>query len=843
MSCIAQLTAVLKPTNGKKKRKLNTTAAARVPSIAGLTSLAAPAPQKVGYTVQVIVEGWDRFATHLGFNSIEDMVLPYVRITRPHLKFEVIQDRDEGFVHKSQRKRLNLDVNLTSTPEETFQHVLARSPELDRNIRIVVKDFFSDVYSSIHSSALYTTTEQRGWDHLDQFNMKSKENDNRQFPTRFRQYSKTVINAIRKEMPSKAPVQAQEPPRPLSPPAPILGTAGGWDVDVDPQDHRDEEASSTTLSRSRPIFPLPPASHAEIKKEWEELKTVIKPFCRMYNCRFQNLVEADELLSVRGAFAGKVQLLLTDPPYNVRRERGSRGSENAEYDLLEMSDMRSVVKWANTILRPGGHAVIFCSVQQFHLWVDLFRNATVETDQVQSGKAFSVDPTPMIFARHPRAHGTFPGKKSCALSNAVEFAVHLKKNGLTFKEEEAMVNYHSFNYVPSTYPAWKNIIDNVKGLLPKEQVRCRMENGKTKHLRSEQKPIALLKEIISRFSQKGDIVVDFFSGTYSTAIACFSLPNHRLFIGCEADKMCHTHATNHVKQTFATVCTEKATDIVLSKHDQDLVTKISERHSTNPPNGKQWKPPGSLPPYQRLPEHILSHLATVFHKPELLRTCITLPVHEWPRRYQSLLEQADPRVLRYIEAAKYGLMLSTSSIKHPEAGLGVFAAKTFREGDEICPYYGTLVYHYLGERKEKTKTYGEGILGVNVQRYKQYSLQFHTQGATFANVRDQIDGKKAVCVVAAPFCIAGYINCHHYHEHDDDYNKAIGEDFDPGFSKRKPNVAYVSRSKVIRRASELIEYDQFVLEANTLINPGDELFADYRWSNFAKHTMQHINAL
>ncbi len=40
-------------------------------------------------------------------------------------------------------------------------------------------------------------------------------------------------------------------------------------------------------------------------------------------------------------------------------------------------------------------------------------------------------------------------------------------------------------------------------------------------LRSEQKSLLILREFIERYSNKGDIVVDFFSGTFSTALAAF----------------------------------------------------------------------------------------------------------------------------------------------------------------------------------------------------------------------------------------------------------------------------------------------------------------------------------
>ena len=69
--------------------------------------------------------------------------------------------------------------------------------------------------------------------------------------------------------------------------------------------------------------------------------------------------------------------------------------------------------------------------------------------------------------------------------------------------------------------------------------------------------MALLQELISRFSKKGDIVVDPFGGTFSTAIACFSLPEHRKFVGCEKDTVCFELAQIYVVKKFAATIAQK----------------------------------------------------------------------------------------------------------------------------------------------------------------------------------------------------------------------------------------------------------------------------------------------
>lgn len=70
-------------------------------------------------------------------------------------------------------------------------------------------------------------------------------------------------------------------------------------------------------------------------------------------------------------------------------------------------------------------------------------------------------------------------------------------------------------------------------------------------LRVEQKQIALLQELISRFSQPGDLVVNFTAGTFSKIIACFSLEEHLRFVRCDNDTVCFDIARTGLEDRFA----------------------------------------------------------------------------------------------------------------------------------------------------------------------------------------------------------------------------------------------------------------------------------------------------
>jgi DNA modification methylase len=62
--------------------------------------------------------------------------------------------------------------------------------------------------------------------------------------------------------------------------------------------------------------------------------------------------------------------------------------------------------------------------------------------------------------------------------------------------------------------------------------RLKDDNGKTAH--PTQKPLSILKKLISVSSNKDDIVLDCFMGIGSTAVACKELG--RNFLGCELDE-------------------------------------------------------------------------------------------------------------------------------------------------------------------------------------------------------------------------------------------------------------------------------------------------------------------
>ena len=59
---------------------------------------------------------------------------------------------------------------------------------------------------------------------------------------------------------------------------------------------------------------------------------------------------------------------------------------------------------------------------------------------------------------------------------------------------------------------------------------CNIQGGKTR-FHPTQKPLTVIEELIKKHSNEGDIVLDTFLGSGTTAIACKN--TNRNFLGCE----------------------------------------------------------------------------------------------------------------------------------------------------------------------------------------------------------------------------------------------------------------------------------------------------------------------
>lgn len=97
----------------------------------------------------------------------------------------------------------------------------------------------------------------------------------------------------------------------------------------------------------------------------------------------------------------------------------------------------------------------------------------------------------------------------------------------------------------SRQPRCSNVIDEVEP----SKSKLRSSNGKI--IRYEEKPINLLCEIMSRFaSTPGSVIMDYYGGTFTTAIACFYFGNK--CVGFEKDATIKEPVMMRLKETIKT---------------------------------------------------------------------------------------------------------------------------------------------------------------------------------------------------------------------------------------------------------------------------------------------------
>ena len=795
--------------------------------------------QRTGYLIQFISRSWNWLARYMSYKDLEEMVLPYLKYDTSKEWYDVIEKRDEGYMPVESATNFDPNFQPTRIKSETFKNVVELPDNVDRTIRVLIKHYLNDMREMVYLNNFY----EKGINDLQVARRLTKYRiQNDKMPERFSKLEFTTeieqVKAARRQVLGLPEITTGIQPASV-------------EIERNPEEHRMEhgieESSSLEedledtirdLSISRLVHNRKKDMVQRVKnKNYSSTIASARATVREYMKKEVAIMSAagynkfaDLMLTLNRPVMGETQLVLIDPPYGIRRERGR---DNSNYDTLFPDDMKNVVELIDEVLRPGGHGIIFCSAQQFPEW----RHAFLEfhsrhADRSSSGKkgtgqTFNVDLVPLLFINKVNSNNSFPGRTSTSMQSNAEMAVHLKKNGLDYNSEKVMVNYKTFGYVNSRHGGTKNTIDNVPGLATNERIT---HPATQRPLRAEQKSVELLKELISRYSQPGDTVVDFFGGTFSTAIAAFSLPQHRFFAGVELDKECLDIARNHAEDRFAqNMCNPNfSTDIDLPDDILEAACRLAANTKLQEVMDPLWKAPQGFPQYQIFPPHIITLFTSILGSVEFFRQYNGSDLSKWPKSIQQRFEALETKDLMNTEMGRYSCFVKKSSIKHPKAGMGLFAGQSFEAGDTICFYFGTLVYHDLQKRKSKTNIYGGSeIMGTTAQRFRDYAIQIDTSGVAFNEIQASAHGKRAVYIVPPGWCIGSYINDYHYRRDDLDYKKYM----DPKSTvpnERRPNVKFEQVPNPISNIPTLHSYNSVTVKALVPINMGEELYVDYR---------------
>ncbi|MBR1437029.1 MAG: site-specific DNA-methyltransferase [Synergistaceae bacterium] len=215
------------------------------------------------------------------------------------------------------------------------------------------------------------------------------------------------------------------------------------------------------------------------------------------------LVNADCFDFLKSVNNNSVDLVLTDPPYEISRNSNFASGEATGRDTdrfrvsmqfgdwdLNFSGLDKVIQECYRVLKKSGTMICFYDIWKITNLRNYFE--TVKFKQIRFIEWVKTNPVPL-------------NSKTNYLTNSREIAVvGVKGNNPTFHSE-----YDNGIYF---YPI------------------CR-DKGR---FHPTQKPIALLEELIKKHSNEGDTVLDCFAGSASTAVAAFN--QNRKFIGCEIFK-------------------------------------------------------------------------------------------------------------------------------------------------------------------------------------------------------------------------------------------------------------------------------------------------------------------
>lgn len=218
------------------------------------------------------------------------------------------------------------------------------------------------------------------------------------------------------------------------------------------------------------------------------------------------IINDDCFTTLKEIPTGSVDLILTDPPYNIAKYstgnmkfdwRADRNNDLAEWDLTELKP-ELLLNEFKRILSPKGNIFVFCS---YNIIGEYHRVFDPEFDTFQFMVWHKTNPVPNF-------------RKSSFL-NSCELIISCWNKG------------HTWNF--TTQNDMHNFIET--GIcMGKERIKD--VDGKALH--PTQKPLAVLEKIINIASNENDIVLDCFNGVGSTGEAALRLK--RKYIGIEIEK-------------------------------------------------------------------------------------------------------------------------------------------------------------------------------------------------------------------------------------------------------------------------------------------------------------------
>ena len=221
-----------------------------------------------------------------------------------------------------------------------------------------------------------------------------------------------------------------------------------------------------------------------------------------------DLLHGDCLELMKDLPDNSVDLVLTDPPYNIARKNNFNTMGRSGIDFGDWDHDADILSWigqAGRVLKPTGTIVVFSSWFEFgHIKEQFNKNDITEKDLFRWIKS-----NPMPRNRDRRY-----------IVDAEYALIGVGKKKWTFNRQDEKYERPEF--------------------------KCPIVAGKQK-FHPTQKPVSLMEHLLKIHSNENDTVLDPFMGSGSTGVACVN--TNRNFIGMELDENYFNIGKQRIKET------------------------------------------------------------------------------------------------------------------------------------------------------------------------------------------------------------------------------------------------------------------------------------------------------
>jgi site-specific DNA-methyltransferase (adenine-specific) len=264
-----------------------------------------------------------------------------------------------------------------------------------------------------------------------------------------------------------------------------------------------------------------------------------------------SITQGDCLTGMQRIENGSIDCILTDPPYLYLK--------NQKFD--RPFDETVFFNEAKRVLKKDGFIVLFGRGTSFYRWNTIldglgftFKEEVVwnkRRNSIPPAKLLRIHETISVFTNgdgkiFPVKVGYIEAKQhdiSSIISdiNRIKTALNtrefddlirfLSEKRLRYTEKSSRVNFFKNNKGERSRAA-ATVCSMLLGMKEKSIMECGADHYTAIH--PTQKPVRLLERLLALVSKEGNLVLDPFSGSASTAVACIN--TNRKFIGFEIDK-------------------------------------------------------------------------------------------------------------------------------------------------------------------------------------------------------------------------------------------------------------------------------------------------------------------